>query len=107
MSLQYPAVRFAAETALIDLLNEGDRTLFPGPFTEGRPVPINGLIWMGDVANMVAQAETLLERGFDTLKLKVGALDFDRELECLSAIRAIAPADRGHPATRCQRRTRR
>ena len=47
MSLQYPAVRFAAETALIDLLNEGDRTLFPGPFTEGKPVPINGLIWMG------------------------------------------------------------
>ena len=93
MSLQYPAVRFAAETALIDLLNEGDRTLFPGPFTEGRPVPINGLIWMGDVANMVAQAESLLERGVDPLKLKVGALDFARELECLSAIRAIAPAD--------------
>ena len=92
MSLQYPAVRFAAETALIDLLNEGDRTLFPGPFTEGRPVPINGLIWMGDVADMVAQAESLLERGFDTLKMKVGALDFERELECLEAIRAIAPA---------------
>ena len=92
MSLQYPAVRFAAETALIDLLNEGDRTLFPGPFTAGRPVPINGLIWMGDVADMVAQAESLLERGFDTLKMKVGALDFERELECLEAIRAIAPA---------------
>ena len=44
MSLQYPALKFAAETALIDLLNEGDRILFPGPFTQGQPVPINGLI---------------------------------------------------------------
>lgn len=94
MSLQYPAVRFAAETALIDLLNEGDRTLFEGPFTQGRPVPINGLIWMGEVADMVAQAEALLEQGFDTLKMKVGALDFERELECLEAIRSIAPADK-------------
>ncbi len=93
MSLQYPAVRFAAETALIDLLNDGDQMLFPGPFTEGQPVPINGLIWMGDPDNMVAQAASLLERGFDTLKMKVGALDFEQELECLQAIRSIAPAD--------------
>ncbi|MDA8695489.1 o-succinylbenzoate synthase [Flavobacteriales bacterium] len=92
MSLQYPAVRFAAETALIDLLNDGDRTLFPGPFTEGQPVPINGLIWMGDQDSMVHQAAALIERGFDTLKLKVGALDFEQELECLSAIRALAPS---------------
>ncbi len=94
MSLQYPAVRFAAETALIDLLNEGDRTLFPGPFTEGSPIPINGLIWMGDADTMVEQAESLLERGFTTLKMKVGALDFDQECACLAAIRSIAPADR-------------
>ena len=94
MSLQYPAVRFAAETALIDLLNEGNRTLFPGPFTEGRPVPINGLVWMGEPDDMLAQVESLLARGFDTLKLKVGALDFEREIECLSAIRNIAPAGR-------------
>jgi len=93
MSLQYPAVRFAAETALIDLLTDGTGTLFPGPFTEGRPVPINGLIWMGDVADMVGQAEDLIARGFDTLKMKVGALDFEQELECLSAIRSIAPAN--------------
>jgi o-succinylbenzoate synthase len=94
MSLQYPAVKFAAETALIDLLNEGTRTLFPGPFTEGQPTPINGLIWMGDPEDMVAQAASLLDRGFDTLKMKVGALDFERECECIAAIRSLAPADR-------------
>lgn len=92
MSLQYPAVRFAAEMALIDLLNEGNRTLFPGPFTEGRPIPINGLIWMGDVDDMVRQAASLLERGFTTLKMKVGALDFNQECACIEAIRSIAPA---------------
>ena len=94
MSLQYPAVKFAAETALIDLLNEGTRTLFPGPFTEGNPTPINGLIWMGDVEDMVSQATRLLERGFDTLKMKVGALDFEQECACIAAIRSLAPADR-------------
>lgn len=94
MSLQYPAVKFAAETALIDLLNEGDRTLFPGPFTEGSPVPINGLVWMAEPEDMIAQVESLLNRGFDTLKLKVGALDFEREMECLRTIRDMAPANR-------------
>lgn len=94
MSLQYPAVRFAAEMALIDLLNEGDRTLFPGPFIEGRPVPINGLIWMGSAGDMVAQAEDLLSRGFTTLKMKVGALDFAQECACLEAIRSVAAADK-------------
>lgn len=92
MSLQYPAVKFAAEMALIDLLNEGTRTLFPGPFTEGKSAPINGLIWMGETDDMLSQAASLLERGFDTLKMKVGALDFDRECECLAAIREIAPS---------------
>lgn len=94
MSLQYPAVRFAAETALIDLLTEGDRTLFPGPFTQGHPVPINGLIWMGTPESMVEQAQDLLDRGFTTLKMKVGALDFDQECACIEAIRSVAPVDK-------------
>ena len=93
MSLQYPAVKFAAETALIDLLNEGERTLFPSGFTEGQAIPINGLIWMGSPEFMIEQACALLERGFTTLKMKVGALDFEKECACLEAIRSVAPAD--------------
>ena len=93
MSLQYPAVKFAAETALIDLLNEGERTLFPSGFTEGQAIPINGLIWMGSPEFMIEQACALIERGFTTLKMKVGALDFEKECACLEAIRSVAPAE--------------
>ena len=60
----------------------------------GRPAPDQWLDLDGRPRNMVDQAAALLERGFDTLKLKVGALDFEQEMECLQAIRAIAPADK-------------
>ena len=66
MSLQYPAVRFAAETALIDLLNEGERTLFPGRIYRGAGDPHQWADLDGfDPEVMVDQACALLERGFD------------------------------------------
>ena len=61
-------------------------------------MPINGLIWMGDVADMVAQAESLLERGFDTLKLKVGALDFRKGIGMPGGHPGHGPGRRSHPA---------
>ena len=40
-----PAVKFAVETALIDLITPEERVLFPGPFTSGEVgIPINGLV---------------------------------------------------------------
>src|SRR3972149_2144150 len=47
--LEYPSIRFGIEIALKDFENSGNRILFPGDFTEGlRPIPVNGLVWMGE-----------------------------------------------------------
>ncbi len=86
--MDYPSLKFALETALLDLKNGGKRILFPSAFTEGKAgIPINGLIWMSDVENMQAQIEDKLDKGFSCIKLKIGALDFDKELKLLQSIR--------------------
>lgn len=86
-----PAVRFAVEMALIDLLTPGERILFDGPFVAGEAaLPINGLIWMDTAEAMLAQALEKLQQGFMTLKWKVGTMPFEEELELVRAIRSAA-----------------
>ncbi len=83
-----PAVRFALEAALLDLKNGGKQILFPSNFTGGLAgIPINGLIWMGDLKFMQQQIEEKLNAGFRCVKLKIGALDFEKELSLLQSIR--------------------
>lgn len=90
-----PAVRFGLETAALDWARGGQRQLFDTPFTRGEaPLPINGLVWMGDVAFMREQVERKLAEGYTCLKLKIGALDFETELQLLAGIRAVAGPDR-------------
>lgn len=82
------ALRFALESALIDLLNGGRRVLFNTSFTRGdHPIPINGLIWMGSPDFMRQQIRQKLDQGFSCLKMKIGAIDFDEELLLLREIR--------------------
>ena len=83
-----PSMRFGLETALLDLLHGGIRKIFNSEFFRGRyNIPINGLVWMGDAAFMESQIEEKLKDGFNTIKMKVGAIDFDRELSLLEGIR--------------------
>ncbi len=85
---KFPALRFALETALLDLQNGGMRTLFPSDFTRGEAViPINGLIWMGSFDSMWQQAEQKFKAGFSVLKMKVGALSFDEEMYFIAQLR--------------------
>ncbi|MDG5799884.1 o-succinylbenzoate synthase [Marinilabiliaceae bacterium ANBcel2] len=85
---QVPALRFAIEMALLDLKNGGEKKWFHSAFTRGEnSIEINGLIWMGSVKEMQKQVEEKLENGFNCLKLKIGALDFKKELSLLKAIR--------------------
>lgn len=85
---EYPSVKFALETALLDLDNYGNRLLFPSRFTEGKEaLLINGLIWMGDPEFMVREINQKLEEGFRVLKMKVGAVDFEQECHILEQIR--------------------
>lgn len=84
----YPSIYFGLEMALLDLQNGGKRQFFDTPFTQGKQaIPINGLIWMGSPEFMHEQIEEKLQEGFDCLKMKIGAIDFEQELELLKGIR--------------------
>jgi len=84
----FPAIHFGLETALLDLEAKKERVLFPSAFTEGRSsIPINGLVWMGDIEFMKQQISNKLDTGFSCLKLKIGAIDFLQEMELLKTIR--------------------
>lgn len=85
----FPALRFALETALIDLQVQGNKELLPSAFTSGaRSIPINGLIWMDDPARMEKQVHDKVAEGFDCIKLKIGAKDWKEERALLEKIRA-------------------
>ena len=62
--------------------------LFASDFTEkGSPIPINGLIWMGDEGFMHDQIQEKLEAGFRCIKMKIGAISFEKEIALLASIR--------------------
>ena len=82
----YPSMLFGLETALMNLQN-GDR-LFDTAFSRGEVgIPINGLVWMGSYEEMLKKMEEKLEKGFRCVKLKIGAIDFDQELDLVKRIR--------------------
>lgn len=85
--LDLPSLRFGFETALLDLRNGGKRVIFQNDFLLGRKIPINGLIWMGDMDFMMGQVSIKIGEGFRCIKLKVGGLDFDRECDVLQYLR--------------------
>ncbi len=85
---EWPSIQFGLETAMRDLERGGNRIIFDNAFSHGeRKIPINGLIWMGDEDFMLEQIEEKLEQGFRTLKMKIGAIDFDSEIKLLTGIR--------------------
>lgn len=90
-----PSIRFAFETAILDLVNGGERMIFDTGFFRGNTaIPINGLIWMGKKEFMMAQIEKKLEEGYGCIKMKIGAIGFSEELELISQIRSRFDAAR-------------
>lgn len=83
----YPSIVFGLETAMIDLRNGGDRIIFKNSFIESKPIPINGLVWMGDLDVMLQQASIKIDDGFRCIKIKVGGLNFEKECDILHYIR--------------------
>ena len=82
----YPSMLFGLETALLNL-QQGDQ-LFDTAFSRGEVgIPINGLVWMGSYEEMLKRMEEKLEKGFRCVKLKIGAIDFDQELDLVKRIR--------------------
>ena len=85
---EYPSMLFGIETALLNL-KTGSSMLFDTPFGQGEEgIPINGLVWMGSFDEMQQRIEQKLAQGFHCVKLKIGAIDFNAELELLKKIRS-------------------
>lgn len=85
---EYSSLQFGLETALCDLSNGGRRVVVDTPFVHGETtIPINGLVWMGSFDEMSARIEEKLSAGFSTIKLKIGAIDFESELELIRLLR--------------------
>lgn len=85
----WSSIRFGVETALADLSHTGKRLIYPSSFPDGKSsIEINGLIWMGDKETMRQRIIEKLEAGFHCIKLKIGAIDFEAELDLLHTIRS-------------------
>lgn len=89
----YPSMLFGLETAMLSLKScqrskvKGQR-IFNSQFSRGEVgIPINGLVWMGTYEEMNERIEQKLAQGFHCIKLKIGAIDFDAELELIKKIR--------------------
>ena len=84
----YPSIRFGIETALLNMSADNEGVIFNSDFTaRKKSIPINGLVWMNDSAKMYDEAIQKIQAGFDVIKIKVGALDFDEECRLLESIR--------------------
>ncbi|MGI6231926.1 MAG: o-succinylbenzoate synthase [Prevotella sp.] len=84
----YPSILFALETAFAQLDAGGNTAFYDTPFAWGEEgITINGLVWMGTFEEMFQRMEEKLRKGFHCVKLKIGAIDFDRELELVRYIR--------------------
>ena len=64
--------------------------LYDSPFGRGEEgITINGLVWMGTYEEMLARLEEKLQAGFHCVKLKIGAIDFFKELDLIKRIRNV------------------
>ena len=72
----------------MDIMNGGLYKIYENAFSNGiEGVLMNGLIWMGTYESMISQVEEKLSQGYTTIKMKVGAIDFEKECRVLESIR--------------------
>lgn len=86
--IEFPSIQFGIETAFLSLVSQNPFILFPSAFTKSeKSIPINGLVWMGNKDYMKQQIEEKIAEGFHCIKLKIGAIDFQKEMDILAFIR--------------------
>ena len=90
----YPGVLFGLETALMDLANGGQKIIFNNQFVNGNlSIPINGLVWMGDKEVMLERINEKIQEGYQCIKIKIGAINFEDELDLIRHIRSSFSKD--------------
>ncbi|NRT12651.1 o-succinylbenzoate synthase [Flavobacterium sp. 14A] len=86
--IEFPSIQFGVEMAFLSLASATPFLLFPSAFTSNeKSIAINGLVWMGEPTYMKEQIQDKLAEGFHCIKLKIGAIDFDKEIALLQFIR--------------------
>ncbi|MFH6769434.1 o-succinylbenzoate synthase [Gaetbulibacter aquiaggeris] len=84
----FPSIQFGLEMAFKSLEAKKPFILFPSDFTQGTDsIEINGLIWMGSESYMRQQIKYKIEAGFKCIKMKIGAINFQTEINLLRSIR--------------------
>ncbi len=94
----YPSITFGLESAFADFFHHCPADapawaadlahLYDSPFAHGEEgITINGLVWMGTYDEMYRRLEEKLKAGFHCVKLKIGAIDFLKELDLIKHIR--------------------
>ena len=87
-NVEFPSIQFGLEMAFKSLESEHQFELFPSAFTQGNDsISINGLIWMGSESFMKQQNKEKIEDGFNCIKMKIGDIDFETEINLLKSIR--------------------
>lgn len=86
--IHFPSIQFGLETAFISLNSSSVFELFSSDFTKGKSgIQINGLVWMGDESFMQKQIKEKIKQEFTCVKMKIGAINFEQELQILKSIR--------------------
>lgn len=92
--IEFPSIQFGVEMAFRSLASKQPFLLFPSEFTTGqKSIPINGLVWMGTPDFMRKQIEEKIQAGFRCIKLKIGAIEFEKEIDLLRMIRQYFAAN--------------
>lgn len=94
----YPSILFGLETALLSFSasrkHGNPYHLFDNAFSRGETgTVINGLVWMGSYEEMMARMEEKLALGFHCIKIKIGAIDWEREISLIQALRERFPKE--------------
>ena len=86
--MEFPSIQFGLEQAFLSFSCSNPYILFDTDFVNKQAeIPINGLVWMGDETFMHQQIEEKLTQGFSCIKMKIGAIDFEKEIKLLESIR--------------------
>ncbi len=91
----FPSIKFGLETALLDLKYGGKKIIYQNFYAIGRQgLPINGLVWMDNIEAMKQEVIDKMAKGFECIKIKIGALDFKEECGLLKFIREQKNGDK-------------
>jgi o-succinylbenzoate synthase len=91
LGVGFPSIQMGLEMALLDLVQSDTKKWFSSPYIESkRAININGLVWMGNPSFMREQIQEKISAGFDCIKLKIGALDFEQEIEILKFLKSLS-----------------